>query len=71
MAKRLYLLHLRGNQHEWGFNVYIDPVHVDDWRADGIEIYEVCNVIPAWVVNAGLSRVWVFLQDLFHFKNPF
>jgi hypothetical protein len=71
MSKKLYSLSIRGRQHSWNFHVYVDPKYVPEWRADGIEIDEVCNTIPEWVVNAGLLRPWCFFQDLFHFKNPF
>jgi len=71
MAKKLYSLDVRGKQHEWGFHIYADPKHVEDWRADGLEVYEICNVVPVWIVDMGLLRVWCFFQDIFHFKNPF
>ena len=34
-----------------------------DWRADGLEIDEIVNVIPEWAVAAGLLRPWVQVQD--------
>lgn len=71
MAKKLYSLTIQGKDHVWGFDVLVDPQYVEEWRADGITIDEVCNVIPTWVVALGLLRVWCFFQDGFHFKNPF
>jgi hypothetical protein len=71
MAKKLFELHVRGERRGWGFDVLADPRHVEDWRADGLEVNEVCNTGPMWVADYGLARVWCFLQDLFHFKNPF
>lgn len=40
-------------------------------RSDGLNIIVPENIIPAWVVDAGLLRPWCFLQDLWNFKNPF
>ena len=71
MAKKLYALTVKGRQHTWSFNVRIDPQFVEEWRADGLEIDEVCNTIPVWVADLGMVRVWCFLQDCFYFKYPF
>lgn len=70
MAKKRYSLIIRGHQHEWNFEVMVDPQYVEEWRADGIEIYPLCYSIPVWVVDLGLLRAWTFLQDVFHFRNP-
>lgn len=40
-----------------------DPAHLPDWRADGLEVYEVCNVVPVWVQRLGLTRPWCRVQD--------
>jgi hypothetical protein len=69
--KKHYSLSIRGRQHSWSFHIMVDPQYVPEWRADGLEINEICNTIPEWIVGAGLIRPWCFLQDLFHFKNPF
>ncbi len=71
MSKKLYSLTIRGREKTWTFDTYVEPKYVDEWRADGIEIDEVCNVIPVWVADLGLTRAWCFFQDLFYFKNPF
>ena len=72
MAKKLYSLNIRGRHKEWGFPIWADPKHVEDWRADGLNVDEIVNIIPEWWVNAGFSvRLWCFFQDLFNFKNPF
>lgn len=71
MAKKLYSLTVRGKTHTWSFHTYIDPRYVEEWRADGIEIDEIVNTIPEWVVDIGLTRAWCFVQDVFHFRNPF
>lgn len=70
MAKKLLLLSVRGREHLWSFEVEADPKYIEEWRADGIEIYPICNIIPEWVANAGLVRPWCFFQDILGFKNP-
>lgn len=71
MSKKLYSLDVRGKEHEWSFHVMVDPQHVNEWREDGLVLHRLENIIPAWVVDANLTRLWCFLQDIFHFKNPF
>lgn len=71
MSKKLYALTVRGHQYRWDFPVEADPKFIDEWRRDGIEIHEICTVIPMWVADAGLIRPWCFFQDIFHFRNPF
>ena len=70
MSKKLLIIAVRGNQKTWGFNFYGDPKYLKAWRMDGLEIGEVQNVIPVWIVNIGLTRAWCFFQDVFNFKNP-
>lgn len=71
MTKRLLGLEVRGYTKKWGFTFYGDPKYIPEWRADGIEISEIENIIPEWVVSFGLTRVWCFFQDVWNFKNPF
>lgn len=71
MTKKLLSITVKGNHHEWSFNFYDDPKYIQEWRDDGLEIDEICNTIPEWVVSFKLVKQWVFLQDLFNFKNPF
>lgn len=47
-----------------------DPKYIPEWEADGLEVWEVCNVVPLWVASLGLTRAWCFAQDIFNFKNP-
>ena len=71
MTKKHYSLKIRGKSHTYTFDVWVDPRHLERWWADGIEIDEVVNTIPQWAVNVGLMRPWIFVQDLFNFRNPF
>jgi len=70
MSKKLLSVTVKGNQSKWNFNFYGDPNHIQDWVNDGLEIVEIENVIPKWVVDIGLLKPYVFLQDIFNFKNP-
>jgi len=69
MAKKLMSVTVKGERSRWCFSIYADPQYLDEWRADGLEIYEVCNVIPMWVPGWAV-RPWCIAQDLFNFKNP-
>lgn len=66
-----YSVTVRGREKRWSFPVWALPEHVEDWRRDGMEVEEVLNVIPGWVVHAGLLRPWLFFEDVFNFRNPF
>ena len=69
--RKLYSITVRGKNHKWSFSTYIDPKHLKDYREDELEIDELLNTIPEFIVNSGFTREWVFLQDLWNFKNPF
>lgn len=66
--KKLYSLEVRGKTKEWSFNIIADPKHVEDWREDGLEINEIVNSVPEWAVTMGLTKPWIFMQDLFNFR---
>ena len=70
MAKKLLSIEVRGNARSWGFLFYGDPAHIPAWRADGLNVVEVENLIPAWVADLGLTRAWCFAQDVFNLRNP-
>lgn len=70
MAKKLLSIDVRGNVHSWGFLFYGDPKHIPEWRADGLNVVQVENIIPAWVADLGLTRPWCFMQDVFNLRNP-
>lgn len=70
MPNKLLVIELKGKQHRWSFEFYGDPKYIPEWEKDGLTVYEIENVIPMWVVDLGLIRIWVILQDLFNFKNP-
>jgi hypothetical protein len=68
---RPYVYFLRGQEHEWAVTINLSKQGAADLRADGVELGEVWYGIPDWIVYAGLSRVWMFATDVFHFRNPF
>jgi len=69
VSNKLLSITVRDRNRTWSFEFYADPQYLAEWRADGLEIAEVCNVIPEWV-PAPLIKPWCYLQDLFNFKNP-
>ena len=71
MAKKLLSVTVKGNEKKYCFNFYGDPKYIPEWEADGLEVVEILNTIPIWVVDAGLTKPWIFMQDIFNFKNPF
>ena len=68
---KLVSVEIRGQRSCWGVNWYATADQVEAMRADGIEVYEIENIIPSWIAEAGLVRPFVFLQDLWNLKNPF
>lgn len=65
------VIHVRGRTGLWGFPFYGDPEHIDQWRADGLDIVIVENSFPGWIANLGLQRIWCFFQDVLSFRSPF
>mgnify|MGYP000973491095 CR=1 FL=1 len=65
---KLMTVTIHGCNRTWAFPFYGDPQHIPDWRADGLEIHEVLNIVPLWVQRLGLVRPWCAVQDLFNFN---
>lgn len=70
MGYKLLGINVKGKTKTWGFAFMQDPKLIEEWRADGLDVFEIEAVIPAWVADLGLVRPWCFLQDLFNFRNP-
>lgn len=70
MSRKLLSIDVRGKSKSWNFTFSGDPKYIAEWRADGLDVSEVCNIIPEWAVDLGLTRAWCFVQDVFNFKNP-
>lgn len=48
---------------QYSFTFKADPAYLDEWRADGLEIYELLNTVPVWAQRMGLTHVWCRVQD--------
>jgi len=68
MKQRL-LIEVKGKQKLWSFVTYADPQYLEEWRADGLEIFILENTIPEWVADLGVPamRVWCWAQDAWKF----
>lgn len=61
--KRPLLLTVRDKSGaEWGFTVRADPTHLAEWRAAGLDVYELAATVPAWAAAIGLARPWAAVQ---------
>lgn len=71
MIKKPYQITVRGNHREWVFDVMIDPEYLQDWIDDGLYINEgPVYRIPMWAAKMGLARAWMFVSDVWNFRNP-
>lgn len=66
--KKLLSVEVKGQEKSWSFEFYGDPKYLDEWRQDGLEINEIVNTIPLWAIDLGLTKIWIFFQDLFNFN---
>lgn len=66
--KRRMFIEVRGKTGEWSFDFYGDPKHLDEWRADGLEVYEHGYTIPFVIQQLGLTRLWCVACDVFAFR---
>jgi hypothetical protein len=71
MSQKQMMIEVRGKRKSWSFPFYGDPKYLAEWRADGLEVNEVYNTIPYWVVECGMARPWCFVQDVLNLRNPF
>ncbi len=63
--KKPYILNVRGDIREWDFDIMADPKYVEEWRADGLNIFgPVTNSVPQIIVDMGLMKLWFRLQDM-------
>lgn len=71
MSEILHIVEVRGKQSTWLAATYITRKTAQEWREDGLEVHEAVNSIPNWWIDCGLPMgLWCFVQDCFHFKNP-
>ena len=61
---KLYSLTVRGKHREWVFDIWANPKYIEEWRADGLIIDEILNIIPQWWVTLGFPVRWYcWMQD--------
>lgn len=60
--KRPMSIEVRGRAHRWIFNFDGDPSHLEDWRADGLEVNELQGSVPFEIAGTPLMRPWLWLQ---------
>ena len=64
---KLMALNVRGVRHGWSFHFFGDPADLSDWRADGLTVYQVENLVPWWVPHWAI-KPFCWLQDRWNFK---
>lgn len=69
--KRNYSITIKGKSKTWSFPIKLEESYLQEWRDDGLEIDIICNTIPVWVVNLGLLRVWIKVQDAWQLMRLF
>ena len=67
---RLMSVSVRGHKYTWAFCFYGKPKDIQEWREDGLDVVEIENIIPEWVVTCNLTKFWCFFQDIWNLKNP-
>jgi hypothetical protein len=69
--KRKYMITVHGNHKTWGFPIVAPPEHAEDWRADGLEVDEICNSIPLWAAREPMLTIWILAQDFWQWLRLF
>lgn len=64
--KQWMTIEVRGKTKQWSWHLKADPQYLAEWQADGVQIFALENTIPEWVVDAGLLRPWVWVQDFWN-----
>jgi len=63
--KETLSIEVRGKSGKtYGFCFKGDPAYIDEWRADGLDVVQICNTIPRWAAELGLARPWFAAQDV-------
>lgn len=65
--KQWMVIEVRGREKQWSWHVKADPQYLEEWQADGIQIFILENSIPAWAVDLGLTHIWCRVQDVWKF----
>lgn len=56
---------------EWVFRPREDPEHLAEWRAAGLELYELAASVPAWAAALRLTRPWAAVQSAWQWLRVF
>lgn len=62
---------VKGKQKKWVFDFEGDEKYIQDYKDDGLEVYQTGDLIPMWIVEYNLTKPYLFITKLFNFKNPF
>lgn len=65
--KQKFSVEVKGREKSYGFIFEGDPEHLQGWLDDGLEVYEVTNIIPEWAQRMGLTHIWCRVQDAWNF----
>lgn len=69
MAQKVMNIRIKDKYgHPWEFNFDGDTKYWDDWKLAGFDVCIVENIIPIWIVDLGLTKVWCFIQDALNFN---
>ena len=59
-----YTITVNGSHKQWAFNFDGREKDLPAWIEDGLDVSEVVREIPESVVGMGLTKPWVFLQNI-------
>lgn len=68
---RLYSITVVGRDKTWGFPVKGTEQDAQDWRDDGLEVWELTNTVPVWAQRLGLTKPWCGVQDAWNWVRLF
>lgn len=69
--RKLMSIVVQGKTSKYSFEFYGDPSFLPVYEREGLDISLVENIIPCWVVKYNLTKIYIFFQDVWNFKNPF
>ena len=65
---KLVSVEIRGKYKRWSINCYASNEEIETMREDGLEVDEIVNSVPLWAYNLHISRLYIFLQDVWNFR---
>jgi hypothetical protein len=67
--KTTYMIAVQGKTSKWNFTFEADDTLLSEWRADGLEVYEVVASVPQWAASIGLTGLWAAVQRVWRFMR--